>query len=178
MNIKPTILYHGSDHKSIKKFYPEKGNWQNRNELLLVFATHQKELALAFMRPKNGSPVIIGSFNKDKTWFIAIADKDKFLKNDQGGAAYLLPPTTFSRNPHTQLGQSEYISSQPVIPVHIEKYNSTLKAILQAGIQVYFTNEKINQAILKAKDRGYSILKDLKSENQIRGINPKDLRNQ
>lgn len=171
---KPTILYHGSGDRRIEEFHPEKGRHQSRNEPPYVFATPKKELAIAFARSKS-SPVIIGPLENNQTWFIAISDKEAFLQSDHGGAVYHLPPDTFIHNPQTKLGTSEYISAQPVKPIYKEEYDSTLDALLQAGVQVYFLDEKTYDDLGHSKDGGYSILSGLESENLKRGINPKHL---
>lgn len=138
----PLILYHGSPDKNIETFYPGKNKAvTERGELKGVRATPHKTLAAAFVREKC-CPVTIGSFDHDKTWFIVVSDKDKFLKSDRGGTIYSFSPENFTFNP-SLLGKSEYITSVAVRPTRKEEYSSSLEAMLNAGVQVYLLTPKL-----------------------------------
>lgn len=172
---KPPVLYHGSIDRNIQEFKPEMGKYLQRVEEPGIFATPSKEVALAFARPKV-CPAAVGSYNGGKTWHIVISDKEKFLESDHGGAIYYLPPETFVLNPESKLaGGNEYISRKEVRPIKKEEYESSLEAMIKAGIEVYFVDRDTFDKFKKAKN-GRLILEQLESENQKRGLTIENVR--
>ncbi|MCL5090756.1 MAG: hypothetical protein M1514_01965, partial [Patescibacteria group bacterium] len=142
---KHLFFFHGSTDRNIEEFQPEKGQYQLRGEKPAVFATSFLEVAIAFMRTKV-CPGVDQKIDNGKTWHVVISDKEKFLENDHGGAVYFLPPETFILNPQAKLvGDSEYISAQSVKPIKKVEYPSSLEAMLQIGINVYFVDRKIDK---------------------------------
>ncbi|MBU4453205.1 hypothetical protein KKH24_03010, partial [Patescibacteria group bacterium] len=51
------------------------------------------------------------------------------------------------------------------------EYESTLDAMIENGVQVYFVNDEQFQEMTKLGFEKVDILKKLQSENQLRGVN-------
>ncbi|MCL5090462.1 MAG: hypothetical protein M1514_00455, partial [Patescibacteria group bacterium] len=67
------------------------------------------------------------------------------------------------------VGDSEYISAQSVKPIKKVEYPSSLEAMLQIGINVYFVDRKTFKEFRKFGCNGALFLERLQSENQKRG---------
>ena len=168
---KPEILYHASDNRKVKEFEPRALGIRDSNEGPRVFATPDKALASCFLVRYKW--IKLGLFND--IHYIVIAEKDKFLETDKGGAIYSMPNTTFQTDLEKGLKDLEWTSKEPVKPVGKEEFSSGLEAMLQSEVLVYFVDlEKFN-TIQQASDHGQSILRTLKSENELRGMYFKSL---
>lgn len=166
---RPPLLYHGSIAPHLEKLEPRFESWRDKEEGPQVFATPDKRLATIFAG-KTKQMVTSGKFD-DTPYAIILEPREKFVENDKGGYIYTLPSENFECDPQKGLGAGEWTCKVTVKPQGAEKFDSALDAMLDAGVQVYFVHESTHQAILKSEDHGYSILKNLKSENQNRGIN-------
>ncbi|MBI4158266.1 MAG: hypothetical protein HY505_01420 [Candidatus Yanofskybacteria bacterium] len=164
---KPPFLYHGSPHKDIEAVEPRKEKYRDLEEGELVFATQDLAIATIFMtKASRGS----GSFG-DVPYVYIIEPREEFIKDDNGGHIYVLPSDTFACDPNKGLGVYEWTSKEKVKPVRKIEYSSTLDAMLENGVQVYFMDEETHRKIEVSKDHGLSIYRELESENQRRGIN-------
>lgn len=168
---KPTFLYHGSAHKNIKELEPRNKSVRDPNEGPVVFATPELALAAIFMTKK---VVESGKFD-DIPYAIIIDQKESFIKNNKGGHIYIVPSSSFQNDPSKGLGEYEWVSKEKVEPLQKIEYLSSLDAMIENGVQVYFIDETTHQEIKTSKDNGLSILQNIESENQKRGINLKPL---
>ncbi len=169
---KPKVLYHASLNRNIEVFEPRAEHVRDINEGRVVFATPNKAYASCFIVENDGSWVQISGFNDVRV--VIISSESRFRKQDRGGAIYELPVDTFV---HEIRGgaKDEWTSRVPVKPISKTVYDSGLKAMLELSVQVYFVDKKTFKSIYNAKDHGISILRTLKSENQKRNVNIKQL---
>lgn len=167
------LLYHASQNRNIKVLEPRAESVRDKDEGLVVFATPDKILASIFLVPTNDSWTKSGLFGV--VHYFVCSDKNRFLKEDKGGAIYNLPSETFETDEMKGLGDREWTSKVPVKPVSIEMFESGLKAMLKLGVQVYFVTQQQFQDIKKSKDHGNSILRKSTSENQKLSLNVKEI---
>ena len=170
--VKPGVLYHASQNRQIEIFEPKAQSVRDPQEGPVVFATPHKEVAICFMTPYEFQH---GSFNRGESWFMVIPNREGYLAKDKGGAIYSLPPDTFKTDPQKGLKENEWTSKTSVKPLGKEKYGSTLQAMLDYGIQVYFVDEQTYKEIESSDDHGFKVISSLKSENQKRKFNVKPL---
>ena len=173
---RPPVLYHGSPTPDLEELKPKTESWRDKKEGPQVFATSDKRLATIFIGKefKESSIVRSGKFG-DIPYAVILGSREEFIKDDKGGYIYTLPTNKFECDPEKGLGVNEWTCKVTVKPRTVEKFDSALDAMLEAGVQVYFVDDKIYQKINESKDHGYSTLKTLKSENQCRGVNVKVL---
>ena len=166
------FLYHGSPHKGIEEIKPQNKVYRTEEDGL-IYATPNIDLASVFLisgKVHHGC----GIFGKTRyTWIMA--DRDEFIKNDNGGHIYVLLSKTFEKNPKSVLGEEEYVSTASIKPAKIIEYPSSLDAMIENGVQVYFISQETYRNIQKSKDHGYSIFHSLESENQKRGLSIKKI---
>lgn len=174
---KPEFLYHASGNKDIKEFEPRRKKMRDHEEGQVIFATPNLALASAFlMNELDDSWSHKGDINGIP--YAVIKDKDLFTKFDKGGSIYKLPSDSFNCDLNKGMGKFEWISRENVKPIDKIDYDSTLTAMLNNGLQVYFINEdtfsKINNLKMPVEViKLIKILQGLKSENQLRNINYK-----
>lgn len=165
---KPPFLYHGSPHGQIDEFEPRQKSVRDPNEGPRIFATPELSLATIFMSEQKISES--GKFD-DIPYAVIVGSKEAFIAKDKGGHVYVLPSDKFKTDPDKGLGENEWTSEERVKPIKKLEFKSTLDAMLENGVQVYFVDEGTNRKIKKSADHGLSILSNLKSENELRGIN-------
>lgn len=165
-------LYHASPNKHIEIFEPRNEHVRDINEGPVVFATPHKDLASCFLFKNDDSWVNISRFNDVQV--IIISDSEKFVVEDQGGSIYELPVGTFLHEIRGD-AKDEWTSRVAVKPKDKIDYSSSLKAMLELGVQVYFVDKSIFEKINDSKDNGMAILRTQTSENQLRNKNIKDL---
>jgi len=169
---KPPFLYHGSPHKDIEAIEPRKETHRDPEEGELVFATQDLAMATIFMtKACRGS----GAFGEVLYAYI-IESREEFIKNDNGGHIYVLPSDTFACDPNKGLGVYEWTSKEKVKPVKKIEFPSTLDAMIENGVQVYFIDEETHKKIGESKDHGLSIYRELESENQKKGVNVREFK--
>lgn len=170
--LKPKVLYHASQNRNIKVFEPRAETVRDPEEGPVVFATPHKEVAVCFMTPYEFHH---GSFNRGESWFMVIPDKGEYLAKDKGGAIYSLPSDSFKADSQRGLKENEWTSKVAVKPADKEEYDSTLNAMLDQSVQVYFVDRQTYADIRSSDDHGFKIVSGLKSENQERNLNIKSL---
>jgi len=173
---KPPFLYHGSPYKDIEEFEPRISKGTGEEFGAMVYATPDLATASAFLTEiqKEWSARRFG----DTFCVIIPLSREEFIKNDKGGYIYILPSTTFESDPERGLGEYEWASKEKVKPSKKIEYTSALDAMLENEVQVYFIDDKTFRQIKESNDHGFSILRNLKSENQRRDINIKSLKKQ
>lgn len=166
---KPPFLYHASSNRSVEIFEPRAESFRDADEGSVVFATPDKAYASMFIVPVDDSWTQIATL--DNINCIVISDKNRFQQLDKGGAIYSLPTTTFETDPKKSKTGHEWTSTKTLSPREKTVYESGLEAMIENGVQVYFVDESTFKQIQTAVDCGVSILRTLKSENQLRGKN-------
>lgn len=169
---KPRALYHGSSITGLKIITPQNKSIRDLSEGPVVFGTPSLAFSCMFLSPRpNDSWSCKGSFNS--TYYMVISDEQRFREGDKGGIIYELPSDTFYQD-LTKGMRSEWISKEDV-PVRKEfDYPSTLDAMIENGVQVYFVDQETFQKIRTSDDHGYSIMKNSTSENMKRGKNVRE----
>ncbi len=162
---KPQVLYHSSPNNNIELFEPTLGKRpRDFGHDPVIFATDNFTFATHFLVTTDDSWTSDGAFN-DVDYFVC-GNKEKFLSNDKGGTIYTLPADTF-----TQLKRREWFSKTSVKPISKIYLSSGLDAMLDQGVQFYFTDKDTFKKIRNSSDHGLEIIKTMRSENQIRNIN-------
>lgn len=170
---KPPFLYHGSPHKDIEEFEPRLSRGTEEKFGAMVYAAPDLATASAFLAEvkKTWSA---GRFG-DIFYVLIPLLREEFIKNDKGGHIYVLPSATFESDQKRGLGEYEWASKTRVKPTKKLEYSSALDAMLENGVQVYFVDDTTYQKIKTSKDHGLSIMQNIESENQRRGMNFKPL---
>ena len=129
-----------------------------------MFATPDKAYASCFLVPTDDSWVKIGRYSNDGIhgpWNAVISNEGRFKQADSGGVIYHLPIQSFAFHPERNMGNIEWTSTLPVKPVDKEHYESGLSAMRKAGVNVYFVDWAIFDAIKQSNDHGKSIIDSL-----------------
>jgi hypothetical protein len=109
-------------------------------------------------------PQYSGRFD-DVPYFVAV--KNEFLTKDVGGSLYEVGAEEFDFNPVLGLGELEWTTGASVSVLGEERYTSVLDCMLGHGVQVHLVGPEVFSAIGKDSDHGLSILKAIKSENEL-----------
>ncbi len=157
----PLVLYHASNDPNFSQLEPREESSRFSNEGPLVFATPDKAVAAMFLAPKDGGSVEISKFN-DQSVIIINNKIENFKKKDRGGAIYTLPSETFTTDSTTGMKETEWVSKVPVKILSKEMYKTSLEAMKQLGVRVYFVNDKTFKSIQSSDDHGWEILSKLK----------------
>ena len=133
------LLYHSSTITSLALLKPQKTLSNDRYIGDFIFATANKTLALMYLTPKG----IATLMNPDGSHpdIVICSTIEEFLKKDKGGAVYKLPDQGFSETPQKSLSNYEMVSRNVVKPINKTIYESTLKALTQAKIEIRFTDK-------------------------------------
>ncbi|MFH1643599.1 MAG: hypothetical protein ABIA74_00280 [bacterium] len=172
--IKPRVLFHASKNKNIKVLEPKQIHGRSKEEGKLVFATTHIGFASIFMSRHEDSWQKSGSFDNGPFYFIC-SDKERFLKEDIGGAIYVLSSKDFYADLTKGIRINEWVCRHVVKPLTKLEFDSTLNAMMSFGVQVYFVDKEAFNEIKTVKDYGRKIIMNLKSENEKKGINPMPL---
>jgi len=156
-------------NKNIEIFEPRANSVRNKEEGPVVFATTGEQYASKFIVPCNDSWSNLGRFNGVS--YALYSDKERFLKEDKGGAIYTLPSTTFYHETKYGGTKDGWVSKEPVKPLSKKIYESGLKSMLSLGVQVYFVDKTVFEDIANSIDQGFSLIVTLESENMLRKIN-------
>jgi len=157
---KPPVLYHSSANPDIDVFEPRNDTPRHPTEGPLVFATPHKAVAAMFLAPKDGGSVEIGVYGD--RYIIIVNNTAERLKNkDKGGAIYELPSDTFPTSHSIGMQQSEWVSEAPVKPLKKEIYSSSLDAMANLGVEIFFVDHPTFKSILTSSDHGFNIINQL-----------------
>ncbi|MFC1751662.1 hypothetical protein ACFLY5_00765 [Patescibacteria group bacterium] len=167
---KPPVMYHGTHKKEegITELEPRGGRHRGRDEGKVLFATPDRVMASMFLaKGHNDNRTKIGKYNGTPVMVIN-EDRNEFIETDKGGTIHELPSDTFSCDKGTGLGELEWTSTKKVQPTGKTEYDSSLDAMIENGVQVFFVDAKTFEDIKSDKENhGVGILKDLESENQL-----------
>lgn len=154
------FLYHGSSNSSLNILVPKAITVRDSKEGLVVFATQARARASLFIVPSDDSWTNKSCFNGVN--YHLIADKDRFLKLDKGGAIYTLNSDDFTTNSKAK----EWVSTIPVKPIGKEVFKSGIDAMNKYGVKVIYCDfeflQKYQELISKDKvNEALKVLKDL-----------------
>lgn len=167
---KPSILYHASEWQGIEEFEPRAESIRDPQEGPVIFATPDRAYALQFLVPGDDRESKRGYYNGIPTIIIR-GSLGEFIKRDKGGWLYHLPSGAFDFDPKKSMRDKEWTSRVPVKPIESEHYPSTVDALIDAGVQVYFVDDALFTKICSEKNAGFETLLTLTSENMCRGKN-------
>ena len=170
---KPDFVFHGSPRGDIQEFVPRVSLGSGEAFGPQVYASD--DLAVATMFTAN----VGGSWSTGKVGEILYAiiplSREDFLARDKGGYIYKLPGQTFGSERGRGMGDREWASPVAVNPAEVNKVDSSLDAMIAAGVQVYFVDPVAYEEMLKTDEPSWVFLKDFESENFRRGANFKPL---
>jgi hypothetical protein len=156
------ILYHASPNKDLEIIEPKRTLSKNRCIGKYVFATSDKKLAAMYLATK-GNATLMG-FEHKNPWIVICANPNDYLEKDQGGAVYTLPAKTFSKTPQKGLEYSEMVSKKKVKPINKTIYKTSLQAMSEQRIKVYFVEQEKFNELLKSRDQN-KLVKELEPYN-------------
>ncbi|MEP7162284.1 MAG: S8 family serine peptidase [Candidatus Moraniibacteriota bacterium] len=173
---KPEVLYLAAQTPNISELVPRQGNYRDENEGAVIFSTPDKALASAFLVEGHGDHWMKIGFYGDIPYVVIKSDREEFIKKDKGGFMYTVSSDTFDFDPNKGMGEREWVSKVSVKPLSEKHFESALDAMIENGVQVYFVDENIFEAINNSSNHGYGILIGLTSENEKRDVNIRNLR--
>jgi hypothetical protein len=132
----PIFLYHGSTNKNLEKIEPRAVTVRDVNDGQVVFATPSQARASLFIIPSDDSWTNKSFVNG--VFYHVIADKNKYLENDKGGAIYTLNTDNFVSDERGK----EWVSKVSVKPIDKELFNSGIDAMEKYGVKVVFCDYK------------------------------------
>lgn len=169
---KPKLLYHASPDVNITLFEPRAEQVRDTTEGAVVFAGSDEVVASCFVTRTDDSWSSNGYINGIP--YKIIGDEERYKKLDIGGAIYVLPSDSFSTNANLGMGTKEWTSTKPVAPIDKKLYKSGLSAMLQHGVQVFFTDQAALLRFRELVDSDSPALIDfinsLESENKKQGF--------
>lgn len=169
---KPPILFHASIEGEIDEFEPRMKSYRDLNEGKVVFATPDYALATMFLIRAHDGWALKG--RRNDVFYNIISDEERYRKIDTGSFIYSLPSDNFKCDLNKGMGECEWTSDLPVKPVNKIFIPSAIDAMLQNGVQVFFTNKETLEEIRANKMEFDKFLINSESENKKRGINVKD----
>lgn len=165
-------LYHASENQDIEILEPKAVKTRDPNEGPVVFATDDKAYVTMFLVKSDDSWTLkfgLGNSSRDCDWYICINDQQRYLDADKGGAIYTLPKNQFLTEPKPN-STPEWASNEPVKPLKKEIYPSGLEAMIENGVQVYFTTPEQFESLKTKRETRFEDLRNLESENEKRGL--------
>lgn len=169
---RPKILYHATENSDLEKISALQRSYRDEQEGPKVFATPELQTAAFFISRKVKES---GRFG-ETPYAVIVGDRDEFIETDQGGTVYEFSSEGFITDPQKGLGESEWTNDQDVIPNNKTVYPSSLQFMLDQGVQVYFVSPDQYKNIKDSDDHGLEILQSLKSENELKSINFRSLK--
>lgn len=171
---KPEFLFHGSPNRSLILINPQNLHTRDHKEGPVVFGTPSEDFASMFLARTDDRWARKGIING--VWYQLIIDRQKFANIDLGGSIYVLPSDTFDYDPQKGMRHNEWSSKISVKPLRKTDYESGLTAMIDHGVQVYFTDKATFEQAKELRGREYTaFLKGLQSENQRIGKNAIDI---
>lgn len=164
---RPPVLYHASFRRDITELEPRAESVREPKEGPVIFATPDLGRSSRFLVPVDETWTQVSTING--VHLMIISDRERFLAADKGGAIYTLPPEGF--NVTNEEHKDEWTNNAKVKPSDKIEFDSALEAMLSHGVQVYFVDPEILEAIRSSSDHGLSILREQKSENEKLGKN-------
>jgi len=143
-------LYHSSQKKNLKLLIPQKTLSHDKYIGDFVFATYNKYLAIMYLATK-GVGILMNPKKPDMT-IVICANEKEYLITDKGGAVYEMTDDGFFDSPQSGLGEYEKVTKKPVKPLKKVIFESSIDALVNNGVKVYFVNAKMfNSLIINPK---------------------------
>lgn len=163
---KPEVFYHGSPNRNLEELEPRPvGFLEGKQERL--FACPDIAGATLFLT-RIYDDLSKKGYNNGSYIFV-IGDKDKFLELDKGGTVYVLPSTTFTTD--ERFSGREWSTTEKLKPIHKIHFDSSLKAMIDFGVKVYFTDKKTFEERIKGRPTNIEYLE------QVLGLRPESVSN-
>lgn len=169
----PEFVFHGSPCGDIQEFSPRVSLGSGEPHGALVYASNDRAVAAMFTADVGG-PWSTGSVG-DTLYAIIPKSRKDFVARDRGGFIYQLPGGTFSSDRSRGMGSREWASPVAVVPVSVSRVPSSLDAMIEHGVQVYFVDPELYRQMLASERPNWTFLAELESENQRRGQNVREL---
>lgn len=115
-----------------------------------VFATSDIRLAAMYLATKGIA--ILMNVKSAKPIIVICSKTEDYLLSDTSGAIYTVSIKTFRKSPQAGLEDSEMVSDVGVIPIDKQVYSSSIDAMKEMGITIYFVNQQVFNRLIKAKD--------------------------
>jgi hypothetical protein len=157
-------LYHASPSKNLTVIQPQRTLSRDKYIGDYVFATSDLKLAAMYLATK-GKGTLMDYTSKEPA-IVICSDEREYVRNDKGGAIYIVPADSFKKSPQEGLEESEVVSKVPVTPLDKKVYEHSLDAMHELGITVYFADQKTFDALVKARDEK-KLLKKLRPYTKI-----------
>lgn len=166
--MKSRVLYHGSPVGGLCEIRPDNQRVRDLHEGPVVFASEEMAMAAMFLGPRPDDQWSLrGCF--DNTYYILIADEERFRREDRGGHIYELSRDDFEQDLSRGL-ETEWVCRRSVRPSACHSYNSALEAMLMHQVRVYFVDHnflrKFRHIIFFHPFRARELLFGLTSENK------------
>ena len=138
MEGKPENFYHASSNENIDKLEPRQKSYRKKEEGELLFASPDIAGATLFLTRIFDNESRKGY--EDGIYYFVISDKDKFMALDKGGTIYILPDANFTSDP--EQWSREWATKNSVEPSSKIHFDSSLRAMVENGVKVYFTDKE------------------------------------
>ncbi len=171
--MKPKVLYHASANTNLEVLEPRAESVRDEKEGPVVFASSDKAGVTKFLVSSNDSWTKKGRFGG--IHYNIISDRQRYEKEDKGGAIYHLSSDTFELDETRGGARDEWTSRNTVKTIDKEEYKSGLQAQLDNRVQVFFTDKQTFDEIVKSDDYGNKIIRGLESENKKLSINYQEI---
>lgn len=153
------VLYHASPNAKLSRIDPQK---TLSNDVYIgdyVFATKDKKLAAMYLANKGVATLM--EHRTKKPYIIIQDDADHYTKHDKGGAIYAVSASGFKETPQVGLEGTEFVNDKAVTPLSKEVFPTSLEAMRQQGITIYFVTPKTFELLLdkNRKDKTLASLK-------------------
>lgn len=147
MQEKPEKFYHASSNREISELEPRRISHRSDEEGELLFATPDIACATMFLTRIYDKDSRKGFSNG--IYYFVIADKDKFIELDKGGTIYELPNANFTLDPTKW--NKEWATKEKVKPTNAIHFDSSLRAMIENGVRVYFVSKDVFEKDIKNK---------------------------
>ncbi|MFA5792177.1 MAG: hypothetical protein WC884_04055 [Candidatus Paceibacterota bacterium] len=156
MELKPEQFYHGSSNKDIEELEPRQKSRRNANEGELLFASPDIACATLFLVRMYDDESRKGYDNG--SYYFIISNKEKFMELDNGGTVYVLPDSNFTSDP--EQWDREWATKDRVKPKNKIHFDSALRAMIDNGVKVYFTDKETFTEKIRNKIISYDYLEN------------------
>jgi len=140
------ILYHASPEKNLELIEPRPTLSNDKYIGDYVFATANRLLAVMYLATKGVATLM----DVENSWIAICCNEGEYIANDKGGAIYTLPMNSFIETPQTSLNDYEFVSTRAVRPTSKIEYTSTLQAMIDGDITVFFVDEPTFNDLLES----------------------------
>ena len=151
------LLYHASANKDLRLIEPKKTLSRDVCIGDYVFATSNKRLAAMYLATR-GKPILL-NVRSTAPRVIICTNTEEYIEYDKGGAIYTIPASSFRRTPQEGLEDSELVSEVAVKPISKKVYETSLEAMQEAGVEVYFVSREQFDEILRNKNEADVVAK-------------------